>query len=331
MTAWISPILRDSFSQENITAEEATGKALAALSGHQLTLETLADESFILPDGDISLIAHRMAFPAPVHTHSYYEFLYLLKGNVVNVVAGEELYMPEGSLCIMNLQSSHALEVINPEAVVVNLCLKPELFASGTYERFFEDGNRISRFLQGRSSSPYLIMNDTPEGTIRHLMADIISAFDASQMKESFEIDALVLLLLAKLCTINSYSYSGINQKTMQMLDYIAVNYRTITVGSLAEEFGYSENYLTQYFKKHTGKTLSSVIAATRLSKAAELMEDPSLTLEAIADEVGYASYSHFFQVFRRRFGTGPKEWREEHLAVSGGHIQGNGTVAETV
>ncbi|MGN0071514.1 MAG: AraC family transcriptional regulator [Atopobiaceae bacterium] len=316
MAAWISSLLKDTFAPDTAQTTDAMGRALSTLSGHQLTMEHLAADSFILPDEDISLIAHRMAFSAPVHTHSYYEFLYLLKGDVVNVVAGEELYMPEGSLCLMNLESSHALEAINTEAIVVNLCLRPELFSSGVFARFFGDANRIARFLRGEDSSPYLIMNDTPEGTIRRLMADIISAFDASQMKESFEIDALVLLLLTKLCTITSYSYSGINQKTMQMLDYIAVNYQDVTVGSLAAEFGYSENYLTQYFRKHTGKTLSSVIASTRLAKAAQLMEDPNLTLEAIANDVGYASYSHFFQVFRRHFGMGPKEWREEHLGA---------------
>ncbi len=314
MAGWVMPLVGESFMADTLGTQEATRRAVDALSGHQLTLERLSQVSSALPDEDISLIAHRMSFPAPEHTHSYYEFLYLLEGDVVNAVDGEELFMPEGSLCIMNLQSSHALEVVNPQTIVVNLCLRPELFADGVFARFLADSNRIADFLRGATSTPYLIMNDTPEGTIRTLMSDIISAFASSDLKETFEIDALVLLLLTRLETITSYSYCGINQKTMQMLDYIAVNYRDVCVGSLAEEFGYSENYLTQYFRKHTGKSLSSVIASTRLTKAAELMQDSDLTLEAIAEKVGYASYSHFFQVFRRRFGMTPKEWRIAHV-----------------
>ena len=310
MSDWINPLLQDTFALHAGSLVQEQAKA--ALLGHRLTLEGLAQRSLIAPDEDVSLIAHRMEFPAPQHTHAYYEFLYLLQGDVVNVAGGEELYMPEGSLCIMNLESSHALQVTNPDTFIVNLCLKPQLFADGVFARFLSDQNRISDFLRGSGSVPYLIMNDTPEGPIRDLMADIISAFASSDLRETFEIDALVLLLLAKLETITSYSYYGINQKTMQMLDYIAVNYRDVCVADIAAEFGYSENYLTQYFRKHTGKSLSQVIAATRLTKAAELMQDPALTLEAVARQVGYASYSHFFQMFRRRFGMTPKQWREE-------------------
>ncbi len=315
MAGRFMPLISESFMEDTLGTREAAKRAVDALSGHQLTLEYLAQASSVLPDEDISLIAHRMSFPAPEHTHSYYEFLYLLEGDVVNVVDGEELFMPEGSLCIMNLESSHALEVINPQTIVVNLCLRPKLFADGVFARFLADRNCIADFLRGSASAPYLIMNDTTEGTIRTMMSDIIAAFASSDLKETFEIDALVLLLLTKLETITSYSYCGINQKTMQMLDYIAVNYRDVCVGSLAAEFGYSENYLTQYFRKHTGKSLSSVIAATRLTKAAELMQDPSLTLESIAEMVGYASYSHFFQVFRHAFGMAPREWRQKHAA----------------
>lgn len=315
MAGWIESLMRDTFAYGTDSAEKR--QAEEALDGQRLTLEQLAQESFVTPGEDISLVAHHMAFPAPEHTNAYYEFLYLFQGDVVNVVGGEELYMPEGSLCIMNLKSSHALEVTNPETFVVNLCLKPELFAEGVFSRFLADRNRIAAFLRGSVSAPYLIMNDTPDGTIRSLMNDIISAFAASELKETFEIDALTLLLLTKLETITSHSYYGINQKTMQMLDFIAVNYKDVCVGSLAAEFGYSENYLTQYFRKHTGKNLSSVIAATRLTKATELMQDTSLTLEAIAEQVGYASYSHFFQVFRRRFGMTPKQWRLVHVQES--------------
>lgn len=315
MAGWIMPLMRDTFAQGADSAEQK--QAEDALDGQRLTLERLAQESFVAPGEDISLVAHHMEFPAPVHTHAYYEFLYLLQGDVVNVVGGQELFMPEGSLCIMNLESSHALEVTNPGTFVVNLCLKPHLFSDGVFARFLADRNRIADFLRGSASASYLIMNDTPEGTIRSAMTGIISAFAASRLKETFEIDALTLLLLTKLETITSYSYFGIDQKTMQMLDFIAVNYRDVCVGSLAEEFGYSENYLTQYFRKHTGKSLSSVIAATRLTKAAELMRDTDLTLEAISEKVGYASYSHFFQVFRRRFGMTPRQWRMAHAQES--------------
>jgi hypothetical protein len=48
-------------------------------------------------------------------------------------------------------------------------------------------------------------------------------------------------------------------------------------------------------------------------------------TLEAITNEVGYASYSHFFQVFRRHFGMGPKEWREEHFGAHEGKARDSG------
>ncbi len=285
---------------------------LAAVFTGGVTSDLLVREKLAPAEDDIYLVAHKMDRSAPTHSHDYYELIYVTGGDVINCVQGEDLYLPNGSLCIMNLKSEHSLEVGNPQTTIVNLCLKPSLFKEGIFKSFLDDDNIVSSYLRGEKDRSYLILSDPSRQTIQRRMGSIARDYAESGLRQSFSLAAHVLLLLSELPKVETYSFYGINQRTMEMLDYISVNSATVTVGSLAQEFGYNESYTSQYIKRHTGRNASQFIVEARLSHARELLQDTTMSAEAIATEVGYRSYSHFHQTFKDHFGCTPKEWREQ-------------------
>lgn len=46
------------------------------------------------------------------------------------------------------------------------------------------------------------------------------------------------------------------------------------------------------------------------MEKAKELLEDPSLRISEIAEQVGYADTAHFSRVFKKLEGVSAGEWR---------------------
>lgn len=85
----------------------------------------------------------------------------------------------------------------------------------------------------------------------------------------------------------------------------------------LAAEAFLSPAYFSKVFKKETGKTVQQYIVDERMKKAVNLMRRRELTLLEIAGLVGIRNQSLFNRLFKRCFGSAPKEYRQQLLQSS--------------
>ncbi|MFC0211699.1 response regulator [Paenibacillus chartarius] len=78
--------------------------------------------------------------------------------------------------------------------------------------------------------------------------------------------------------------------------------------------------YFSQLFKQKTGQGFKEYVIQLRLERAKQLLLDPRLKLADIAERIGYADMKHFTQVFRRKYGVTPTEYRlqQEHTNATG-------------
>ena len=83
-----------------------------------------------------------------------------------------------------------------------------------------------------------------------------------------------------------------------------------LSLAALADRFHINPSYLSELFKKQTGKTFSDYLAGLRLGKAAELLDDPNLRLADIAELVGIGSASYLSSAFKKMYGVSPNEYR---------------------
>ncbi len=97
-----------------------------------------------------------------------------------------------------------------------------------------------------------------------------------------------------------------------QVLKFIDENYRDdIGIGQIAERLNITPNYLSTLVHKKTGTNFMSHLKKVRLLKAKELLNDPNIQIQQVAEQVGYSSARHFARLFAEQFGCLPSEYRD--------------------
>lgn len=79
----------------------------------------------------------------------------------------------------------------------------------------------------------------------------------------------------------------------------------------VADKFGVSLSYLSQFFKEKTGSTVLDYITTLKMDKAKELLLTTSLPLKDIAEQVGYINVSSFIRRFKQLSGMTPGEYKK--------------------
>lgn len=81
---------------------------------------------------------------------------------------------------------------------------------------------------------------------------------------------------------------------------------------ALAREVGVGSRRLCQLFRQHTGLTLQAYISEQRIRASFQLLERTSMSVQAVAYEVGFRTPGNFSTAFRERTGMTPLAWRRQ-------------------
>ena len=83
-------------------------------------------------------------------------------------------------------------------------------------------------------------------------------------------------------------------------------------VAMVAEEFGLSESYFSQFFKMQTGEVFSAHLEKLRIERAEQLISaDSSIEIESLYRMVGYNSSNTFRRAFKRVVGVSPSSYKQ--------------------
>ncbi len=85
---------------------------------------------------------------------------------------------------------------------------------------------------------------------------------------------------------------------------------RKRTLASLARELGCSPNHCINLFARHCGVSPVQYVIRARIATAEQMLRYSSLSISAIADQLGYYDVFAFSRQFRQRKGVPPREYR---------------------
>jgi AraC-like DNA-binding protein len=147
------------------------------------------------------------------------------------------------------------------------------------------------------------------ESTIEDIKSDrVTTGLDRSEVVYRF------LLLLKKYGQKqNQTSFSSTYERLSDLLQWLESNYHDPDIGlnQMANLLHVSPQHLNTLFRSIYGRSPYAYLLHFRIQKAKEFMiNDRSLTLQSVADRVGFRDTSHFALTFRRITGMTPGTYK---------------------
>lgn len=106
----------------------------------------------------------------------------------------------------------------------------------------------------------------------------------------------------------------AVSSQIRRCRDYIELHAgEELKLAELARQIGYSEYYLSRKFKKEMGVPISAYIKYVRVERAKLMLMSTGHPISQIADDLHFASPSHFSESFREVTGKTPQQYRAEN------------------
>ena len=87
-----------------------------------------------------------------------------------------------------------------------------------------------------------------------------------------------------------------------------------MTIRELVENFHFQEDYFNRLIRSKAGISYSEYVQRIRLEKAEALLHTSSMTVDEVAEAVGYQNKGYFYKIFKKEFGMTPRQMRVNGL-----------------
>lgn len=112
------------------------------------------------------------------------------------------------------------------------------------------------------------------------------------------------------------HAESTINPAVIAAEKYIRIHYKDrLTLDIVAEAVYITPSYLSALFSKSLGTSFVSYVNQVRIERAQELLRNPQIDPNTLAEQVGFSDAKYFCQVFKRITGATPNQYRNQILA----------------
>ncbi|MBU5672215.1 helix-turn-helix domain-containing protein [Paenibacillus brevis] len=166
------------------------------------------------------------------------------------------------------------------------------------------------KFLREAGEVPYLPLDSAPVRLSRMIVVDA----GAGRISDPLIASSCVyqfMTELARMQVTTLRNRANWPENVRHAAEFIELNYsRMVSIDQLAEHVSLSKYHLIRRFSASTGLTPGAYLTRIRTEKAMELLRGTGLSIETIAEQVGYSSGSYFIKAFRGLTGLTPGEFR---------------------
>lgn len=240
------------------------------------------------------------------------EVLYIADGKGRHTVDGKLYEVQKGDIVIVNMNTIHA-ETSTPDAPISQWTFSfSNLLINGMeMNKLIPDG--VCPIIESGSYAEQIdriIENIKQEQKTAQAYHGIIVQFEACKF----------LTLLQRLISITSFPQRQVRGKNLisgikQFLDTFYMN--NITLTSLSEMFYVSSYHIVHEMKREMGVTPINYLIDCRIGEAQRLLWSTDMSITEISNAVGYQNVNHFVNLFGKRVGITPADFRGLHMVKS--------------
>lgn len=136
---------------------------------------------------------------------------------------------------------------------------------------------------------------------------EIISIMNMETLQDIKEYVSQQLIILHEILAYND-NHRSVIKKALQ---YMERECQHATLQTVADKVYMTPTYLSSLFKINTGHTFIAKLTQIRIEKAKEMLKRTHLKNYEVAEMVGYKDSRYFSQIFKKKVGVTPSEFRE--------------------
>ena len=248
------------------------------------------------------------------HWHNDFEFVYVNKGEMFYNVNGKEIHLPEGTLIFINSGNMHfGFQKIKSPCEFTCLICPPTFILLNGLDKYLSG-------ICGNNSPSYLLYNSnsfqdkslTDEFIALH--HSVMTKNDGYEFQASGSLYKIFFKIYdnIKNSTHENQDKNRIIEIMHTMTGFIQSEYASkITISDIAAAGFVCRSKCCSIFKSFLGKTPMEYLTEYRLSKGIDLLTGTNMSVTEISGECGFCSPSYFTEVFVRKTGYTPKEFRK--------------------
>lgn len=239
------------------------------------------------------------------HFHAEYaELLFVQEGTCWVSVAGWQEVMQAGDFALCAAGQLHACWVENEQQATVISCGMEKLRCRGREENCFLEQRERPIVHAGEGSH-----------ALKHVLVSLMQAAHDPNGQSgeicSYLSAAAVLLALRIQRAVTEQMEQTRYSLGIRAQLYLDRHYmEPLTLDGIAQEMGVSKYHLDRVFLTGAGCTPVQYITRRRIARAQALLASTEQSVESIALQCGYNSYTYFASVFRKNVGKSPREYR---------------------
>lgn len=270
------------------------------------------------------------------HFHDFFEFVIVLEGTIVQKIEGRDYLYPAGSCCLINRNLRH-MEHYQSQCSVLFIGLSPEfiieLFASAQNAYFANEKkiwdsalyHFITTDLEIAGGRAYLDFIPTCQNhqypAYLHTMAEnMIQTLLYPEFGATYQICGLLCAFVSELSSQAHYHCTNIQLDTNS--DFLLFSRITrlfeesdgrMTRTEMEQFLHYSGDYLNRIVNKFTDMCFFDYGMTFCLKKAVQYLTETEESISAIAARLRFTNRTHFYTLFKEKYGVTPKEYRRLH------------------
>jgi AraC family L-rhamnose operon regulatory protein RhaS len=267
--------------------------------------------SVVLPDYGVLFAesVHAPNFRMAERADPFHKLVYVLRGRVAYRETGRTSIMiaNAGSVLIVPRGTPHQMRD-EKSSVLLLLCLAVEFLSfdpdlPGLWLELVRQARRP--LLLGRPACQAI------EEMWRRAMAERHDARPGSEVVVR-SLAAQILAQLARLPT-QSHDGSASDHVAAVQLEMSETFYDHWSIDRAAARAGLSRRRFTCLFRAASGQTFLDFLVSRRLERASMLLRAGEHSVVGVIFSCGFNDVSHFYRLFRRRFGCSPGQWAKRH------------------
>ncbi len=252
------------------------------------------------------------------YQNNFFEIVYIESGAGNQCIAGVEFEYSTGNIFLLPPLNCHSFSINEPSRFIFIKFLDNFFLHGGAgvdYKGWFDS---ISYILANYNRVPGDIISSESErryiiGTIQAIVAEHLSCDDYSNDIVSGMMVSILNLLARNIERKFTNSITQTDSRFNALLRYInsnLMNGELLKIPALAERFGVSKSYFSEYFAKNAGVKLSEYIIKAKLKLAETYILHTDNSLKETAYSLGFTDSSHLSNSFKKHYSMTIGEFR---------------------